>query len=80
MQDNNEDIIWEREEGNREMIHEREEWDEGGDWGPKSEDVEAFNNEQEGVTPWGSTYVHFQGPPIPKKHREPCKRVLANST
>jgi hypothetical protein len=24
--------------------------------------------------------VHFQGPPIPKKHREPCKRVLANST
>ncbi len=31
MQDSSKDTIWEREEKNEEMIHEKEEWDEGRD-------------------------------------------------
>jgi hypothetical protein len=31
MQDSSKDTIWEKEEGYEEMIHENEEWDEGGD-------------------------------------------------
>jgi len=51
MHDNNEDIIREREEGNKEMIHEREKQYEGGDWELKVEYVKAFKGKQKDAMP-----------------------------
>jgi len=58
MHDNNEDIVRKREEGNEEMIHEREKQYEGGDWELKVEYVKVFKDKQKDAMPWGSTFVH----------------------
>jgi hypothetical protein len=38
-------------EGREEMICEREEREEGGDWEPNSEDIDGFDDEHDDVTP-----------------------------
>jgi hypothetical protein len=44
------------------------------------EEIEGIDNEQDDVTPQGSTSVHTQRSPRPKKCKSPCKQVMLNST
>jgi hypothetical protein len=55
MQDNSEESIGEWEERSDQLICEREEQDEEREWEPESEEIEGTNNEQDDVTPQGST-------------------------
>ncbi len=80
MQDNSEESIREWEEGRDQLIAEREEWDEKGEWEPKFEEIEGIEPKQDDVTPQGSTSVRSQGPPRPKRHKSPCEQVMLNST
>ncbi len=51
MQDSSEKTIPVVGEGREEMIREREEREEGGDWEPNSEDIDGFDDEHNDVTP-----------------------------
>jgi hypothetical protein len=43
-------------------------------------EIEGIDNEQDDVTPLGSTFVCSRGPPRPKRRKSPCEQVILNST
>jgi hypothetical protein len=47
------------------LICEKEERNEEREWEPESKKIEGIDNEQDDVTPQGSTSMHFRGPPRP---------------
>ncbi len=57
------------------MFHEREEQK----WELESEDIEGIDNEQDDVTPQGSTSIRSQGPPKPERRESPYEEVMLNS-
>jgi len=79
MQDNSEESIHEREEGNDQLIRRKEEQDEKREWELGSKEIEGIEHEQDGVMPQGSTFVCSPKPPRPKRRKSPCEQVMLNS-
>ncbi len=82
MQDSGEKTIPVGGESREEMIREREEREDGGDWEPNSEDIDSFDDVHNDVTPWGSTSHCSQGTEhknlTQKRHGSPSKQVTLN--